>query len=176
QKRIEKIEKEERGKKRKEGEEIKRREEEERKRREEAERKKNVRGIVQEERPKKENVHKRAKGKKEEVSAPSTSLPLSSHLHSIGGSVLSGAAAAVERLRLSSGWITDLYHHYLLHVLASLGRAFPALETPEPPPRRGQIPYPLQRGIRRALPSVEVFAVRYSSNDWKKEVKKERKR
>lgn len=138
-------------------------------------------------------------------SAHSISRHFSAHLQSVGNTASAAAAAAIERLRLSSGWITgtveyrtplitvfsDLYHHYLLHVLASLGRAFPEAEVLGPPPRRGQvryptvsmqsavsiqIPYPLNRAIRRPIPSAEVFAVKYAANVVKKEEKKEVKR
>ncbi|GMS83943.1 hypothetical protein PENTCL1PPCAC_6118 [Pristionchus entomophagus] len=190
QKRIEKVEEEERRKK----DEEKRRKEEEKKRKEKKEKEEKRR----EQKEKEENMSsemsrestsdaseftndyvpkpKRYRRRKKRKSSHSISRHLSSHLHSIGSAASTHAASAAERLRQSTGWITDLYHHYLLLVLASLGRAIPAIEAPEPPPRLGQIPYPLQRAIRRALPSVEVFAVRHSTNVVNNEEKKEEKK
>ncbi|GMT33146.1 hypothetical protein PFISCL1PPCAC_24443, partial [Pristionchus fissidentatus] len=112
--------------------------------------------------------------KKEEEIVSLPSIDFSAYFQSIRATALDRATEATRRLRESRGWITDLYHHYLLLLLASMGRAAPAIDPPEPPPRRSQIPYHLHRAVRRCLPSVEIFAVRFalSAPIVKKEEKK----
>ncbi|GMS88964.1 hypothetical protein PENTCL1PPCAC_11139, partial [Pristionchus entomophagus] len=187
QKRIEKIEEEERRKKdeekrRKEEEKKRKKKEDEEKKREKKEKEDNMSSEMSRESTSDASEFtndyvpkpKRYRRRKKRKSSHSISRHLSSSLHSIGSAASTRAAAAAERLRQSTGWITDLYHHYLLLVLASLGKAIPSIEAPEPPPRRGQYPSDIVPSpIRRALPSVEVFAVRHSSNVVMKEEKKE---
>ncbi|KAF8382786.1 hypothetical protein PRIPAC_71928 [Pristionchus pacificus] len=202
QKRIEIVEQDERRRRKEEDDNRMKKDEEKRKKREKDEEERKKREKDEEERKRKkeeddkissemskESINdvsefhndyvpkpKRYRKKTKRKCAHSISRHFSAHLQSVGNTASAAAAAAIERLRLSSGWITDLYHHYLLHVLASLGRAFPGAEVLGPRPRRGQIPYPLNRAIRRPIPSAEVFAVKYAANVVKKEEKKEVKR